>query len=54
VSGEWHSRSTLGVAVLLAAGDKSGVPERKFYDRLIRKADKRYQAHISKLKMGER
>jgi len=33
-------------AVLLAAGDKSGVSEKKFYNRLIEKADKRYTEHL--------
>lgn len=55
--GEWRvafAFDTRRIAVLLAAGDKPGVPERKFYDRLIRKADKRYLAHISRLKTGGR
>jgi hypothetical protein len=33
-------------AVLLVAGDKSGVSEKKFYNRLIEKADKRYTEHL--------
>jgi hypothetical protein len=33
-------------AVLLVAGDKSGVSEKKFYKRLIEKADKRYAEHL--------
>jgi hypothetical protein len=33
-------------AVLLVAGDKSGVSEKKFYKRLIEKADKRYTEHL--------
>ena len=33
-------------AILLVAGDKSGVSEKKFYTRLINKADKRYQEHL--------
>lgn len=35
--------------VLLVAGDKSGVSEKRFYKSLIAKADKRYQAHIDRL-----
>jgi hypothetical protein len=33
-------------AVLLVAGDKSGVNEKTFYKRLIGKADKRYREHL--------
>ena len=37
-------------AILLVAGDKSGGSEKRFYDELIRKADKRFDAHLAKLK----
>jgi hypothetical protein len=37
-------------AVLLVAGDKSGGSEKKFYKGLIAKADKRYDAHLARLK----
>jgi hypothetical protein len=40
-------------AVLLVAGDKSGVSEKKFYKRLIAKADGRYERHLAKLRRGE-
>jgi hypothetical protein len=33
-------------AILLVAGDKSGVSQRRFYASLIRKADKRFAAHL--------
>jgi hypothetical protein len=33
-------------AVLLIAGDKSGVSEKSFYRSLIRKADKRFDDHL--------
>ena len=33
-------------AILLVAGDKSGVSEKKFYKRLIDKADKRFKEHL--------
>ena len=33
-------------AVLLAAGDKAGVAERRFYSRLISRADGRFDAHL--------
>lgn len=34
-------------AILLVAGDKSGVAERRFYRRLIAKADARFDAHLA-------
>lgn len=36
--------------ILLVAGDKSGSSESKFYKRLIKKADERYQKHLDKLR----
>lgn len=33
-------------AILLVAGDKSGVSERRFYQRLIAKADERFDRHL--------
>ena len=36
-------------AILLVAGDKSGVSEKKLYKRLIDKADKRYKEHLEEL-----
>lgn len=36
-------------AILLVAGDKSGGSETKFYKRLIRIADERYDAHLDGL-----
>jgi len=36
-------------AILLVAGDKSGVSEKRFYKTLIAKADKRYQGHLARL-----
>lgn len=36
-------------AILLVAGDKAGVSEKKFYKRLIEKADKRYREHLDTL-----
>jgi hypothetical protein len=41
-------------AVLLVAGDKSGQSEKRFYRGLIKKADDRYDAHLSRLKRKER
>ncbi|MBC8121812.1 MAG: type II toxin-antitoxin system RelE/ParE family toxin [Gemmatimonadaceae bacterium] len=40
-------------AVLLVAGDKSGVSERFFYNKLIRKADKRFSAYLESLKQSK-
>ena len=37
-------------AVLLVAGDKSGVGEKRFYRQLIKKADKRFDTHLDRLK----
>ncbi len=36
--------------ILLVAGDKSGVSERRFYRRLIATADKRYAAHLERVR----
>ena len=37
-------------AILLLAGDKSGGSERRFYKQLIAKADRRFDAHLARLK----
>ena len=37
-------------AILLAAGDKAGVGERRFYNQLIRRADERFDAHLDRLR----
>ncbi len=37
-------------AVLFAAGDKSGVKEKRFYRELIRRADERFDAHLEELR----
>lgn len=37
-------------AILLVAGDKSGVSERRFDERLVAKADERFDAHLARLK----
>lgn len=41
-------------AMLLIAGDKSGITEARFYAGLIRKADERFDAHLERLKKAER
>jgi hypothetical protein len=37
-------------AILLVAGDKSGVSQGRFYRDLLRKADERFAAHLARLK----
>ena len=37
-------------AILLVAGDKSGGSEEKFYKRLIRRADSRFDGHLQVLR----
>lgn len=37
-------------AILLVAGDKSGSNKRRFYKRLIKKADERFDAHLDLLR----
>lgn len=37
-------------AILLVAGDKSGMSEKRFYRQLIAKADERFDTHLNRLK----
>lgn len=39
-------------AILLVAGDKAGQSERRFYRRLIAKADARFDEHLAGLRTG--
>lgn len=51
--GEWRvafAFDTKREAILLVAGDKSGSSEKRFYRRLVRKADERFEAHLTRLK----
>lgn len=51
--GEWRvafAFDTKRKAILLVAGDKSGVSEKRFYRKLIAKADVRFDAHLVRLK----
>jgi hypothetical protein len=42
-------------AILLVAGDKSGISQKRFYRSLIRKADERFAEHLEELeKMREK
>ena len=36
-------------AIVLVGGDKSGIGEKRFYRQLIRKADERFDRHLSRL-----
>ncbi|MCC6142414.1 MAG: type II toxin-antitoxin system RelE/ParE family toxin [Candidatus Hydrogenedentes bacterium] len=40
-------------AVLLLAGNKSGVSQKLFYQRFIAVADERFDAHLVRLKKGQ-
>lgn len=40
-------------AILLIAGDKSGVSQDAFYKRLIKDADERFDAHLAQLKAAK-
>ena len=51
-NGEWRvafAFDTKRKAILLVAGDKSGVSEKRFYRELIQKADDRFDAHLARL-----
>ena len=51
--GEWRVAFAFDAkrkAILLVAGDKSGVSEKRFYRELVRKADSRFDAHLVRLK----
>ena len=57
VDGEWRVAFAFDAkrsAILLVAGDKPGVSERRFYRELIRKADDRFDAHLARLKKERR
>jgi hypothetical protein len=54
--GEWRvafAFDTKRKAILLVAGDKSGVSKKVFYRQLITKADDRFNAHLNRLKQRE-
>jgi len=52
--GEWRVAFAFDptrAAILLVAGDKSGLPnDKRFYRELIRKADERFEAHLARIK----
>lgn len=39
-------------AILLIAGDKAGMSQKRFYKQLIKKADQRFKQHLQNLKMN--
>lgn len=41
-------------AIVLVAGDKSGVSGKRFYKALIKKADERFDSHLARLKERRR
>ena len=51
-NGEWRVAFAFDPkrrAILLVAGDKSGISVRRFYRELIRVADNRFDAHLARL-----
>ena len=54
--GEWRAAFAFDPkrqAILLVAGDKSGGSQKRFYRQLIAKADKRFAAHLDRLKAAK-
>jgi hypothetical protein len=54
--GEWRvafAFDTKRKAILLVAGDKSGVSQKAFYRQIITKADDRFDAHLNRLEQKE-
>ena len=48
--GEWRlAFAPARNAILLVAGDKSGGSSRRFYRTLVRKADERFDRHLTRL-----
>ena len=55
--GEWRAAFAFDPerkAIVLVAGDKSGGSQKRFYKRLIAKADLRFSAHIEALKAAKK
>ena len=51
-NGVWRTAfafATQRQAILLVAGDKSGISDKRFYKQLINKADKRFDNHLISL-----
>lgn len=55
--GEWRAAFAFDPerrAILLVAGDKSGVSQKRFYKQLIAKADSRFSDHLENLIFGKK
>ncbi|HEV2991504.1 MAG TPA: type II toxin-antitoxin system RelE/ParE family toxin [Candidatus Angelobacter sp.] len=55
-NGEWRVAFAFDPkrkAIILVAGDKSGVSQKNFYKQLIAKADQRFDAHLNRLRSKE-
>jgi len=55
--GEWRAAFAFDPrrrAILLVAGDKSGGSQKRFYQQLIAKADRRFSAHLQRLKAARK
>jgi hypothetical protein len=53
LDGEWRAAFAFDPrrrAILLVAGDKSDASQKRFYRQLIAKADRRFSAHLERLK----
>jgi hypothetical protein len=53
LDGEWRVAFTFDPqrkAILLVAGDKSGVSQKRFYKQLTAKADRRFSVYLRTLK----
>jgi hypothetical protein len=48
--GRIATSSDMAYAILLAAGNKAGTSEKRFYKRLIARADKRFDVHLAQRK----
>ena len=56
-NGEWRAAFAFDPrrrAILLVAGDKTGGSQKRFYRQLVTKADKRFSAHLDRLKAGRK
>lgn len=57
IGGVWRIAFTFDLerkAIILVAGGKSGIGERRFYQQLIGKADHRCDSHLDRLKAERR
>ena len=55
--GEWRAAFAFDPerkAILLVAGDKSGVCRKRFYKQLVAKADSRFSDHLENLKSAKK